>query len=79
MNIRTFWEVVIGKCTIIGCIISIIILFLILTYNGITTGNSQITLDSNMYGEHYLELLFISIGLVCYFRTRHIKIHLRKQ
>lgn len=57
---------IIGEAVAIGSIIMWIITFCMITYNGLTNGIYKLTIDTNHFNEHYIELIMFIIGLLCY-------------
>ena len=63
-----------GEAVALGSILAWIYVLLVTTFNGLSTGNYRVgMLDSNIFLEHYLELLLLVVGLICYVYYRKIR------
>ena len=58
--------VCLGEGVAIGSIIILIYLFVLMTLSGLDNGVYQISINSNMFHEHWAELVALVVGLVCY-------------
>jgi len=66
------WLKSIGEATGLGSILILLFLLVVMTINGISTGEYVIVLNSNLYSEHYFELGLLIFGLICYIKYRKI-------
>lgn len=71
----------IGEAVMLGCVLSWIYILIIITYNGIVTGNYEfrIIIRSNVFYEHYFELVLLIVGLYFYIRYRRIRFKIRRK
>jgi len=58
-NLKLFYESV-----SFACLLSMTYAFVVITYNGLTTGRYESIIMTNMYGEHYIELVAVVIAFV---------------
>jgi hypothetical protein len=59
-NIR-YCLVVFGNIMVFTCTVAMLVLFVVMSFT-----DYRVTVDSNMFGEHYLELFMIIVGLAGY-------------
>ena len=65
MSFKKFVKVY-GFCVVVSFIIFNIVLFVFLTFSGLSSGFYRVVLDSNVFCEHYLEFFLLCSGFFCF-------------
>jgi len=75
------WLKALGEATALMSMLVLLLFFVGLTVNGITTGVYRIVIDSNLFFEHYVEFFLLVAGTICYIYFRRIRFtfHPKKQ
>ena len=65
------WMVVkaFGIGTMLGCFLTMMLTFILSTFNGLDTGNYRVVVYTNLFSEHYFEIGFLIFGFICYIVT----------
>ena len=57
----------------ITCILSVLLILAGCSYNGLLSGDYSVTVDSNMFCEHWFEFILVFVGLYVYLKVNHVK------